>query len=59
MSIFGGLLLIAAIALFFVQRHYRLKLRSLKLATPSTTAISISSNSRWHRKLAVATYGNM
>ncbi|MDR7897115.1 MULTISPECIES: E3 ubiquitin ligase family protein [unclassified Thermosynechococcus] len=38
MGIFGGLLLIAAIALFFVQRHYRLKLRSLKLATPSTTA---------------------
>lgn len=35
--IFGSILLIAAIALFFVQRHYNLKLRSLKLADAMTT----------------------
>ncbi len=38
MGIFGGILVMVAVVLFFVQRHYRLKLRSLKLATPSTTA---------------------
>jgi len=38
MAIFGGILIVAAIVLFFVQRHYRLKLRSLKLATSVTTA---------------------
>lgn len=38
LAIFGGILLIAAIALFFVQRHYNLKLRSLKLADAMTTA---------------------
>ncbi len=32
MVVFGVLLFIAAIVLFFVQRHYRLKLRSLKVA---------------------------
>lgn len=32
MFIFAVILLIAAVVLFFVQRHYRLKLRSLKLA---------------------------
>ncbi|MFN4270149.1 MAG: E3 ubiquitin ligase family protein [Thermosynechococcus sp.] len=38
MGVLGGFLLIVAIALFLVQRHHRLKLRSLKLATSSTTA---------------------
>ncbi|MFN3679399.1 E3 ubiquitin ligase family protein [Thermosynechococcus sp.] len=38
MGVLGGFLLIVAIALFLVQRHHRLKLRSLNLATPSTTA---------------------
>lgn len=38
LAIFGGILLITAIALFFVQRHYNLKLRSLKLADAVTTA---------------------
>ncbi|MFN4067140.1 MAG: E3 ubiquitin ligase family protein [Thermosynechococcus sp.] len=38
MGVLGGFLLIVAIALFLVQRHHHLKLRSLKLATSSTTA---------------------
>ncbi len=38
MGILGGILVVVGIVLFFVQRHYRLKLRSLKLATPTTTA---------------------
>ncbi len=38
MFFFGIILIIAAVVLFFVQRHYRLKLRSLKLANTVTTA---------------------
>lgn len=38
MGLVGGILVAIGVVLFFVQRHYRLKLRSLQLATPATTA---------------------
>ncbi|OIP75954.1 MAG: E3 ubiquitin ligase [Oscillatoriales cyanobacterium CG2_30_44_21] len=38
MAIFGGILIVIGIVLFFVYRNYSTKLKSIRLATASTTA---------------------
>jgi hypothetical protein len=38
MAIFGGILLVVGIILFFVQKNYSTKLNSIRMATPSTVA---------------------